>query len=125
MPVDAVITQYSSRDWVVDFSTGAISEPQTNLNSIAQAIRFALETERYKYPIMGNNYGINFIDLVGADFDFIQSEVKARVKDALSIDDRIISVDNFEFERNENNVIINFVVKTIAGDINASTTIIA
>lgn len=125
MAIDAEFTQYSNNEWIVNFKSGNVSEPQANLESILQAVRFALETERFMYPIMGSNFGMSWSDLIGADYDFLRSEVVSRVKDALSIDDRIISVGDFNFVKQDDSVLITMIVKTTVGDVNASTKIIS
>lgn len=121
MAVSAEIINYSNREWLVDFETGDNSEPSEAHNSIVQAIRFILETERYYYQIMGSNFGIEWNDLVGADYDYLRSEIIARVKDAFSVDDRIISVGNFNFEKHDDSVTISMTVKTTLGNVNAQT----
>ena len=120
----AEYSSYPSTEWIVDFDSGDDSAPESNLASVAQDVRFCMETERYKYPIMGPNFGVSFDDLVGTDYAYIRSEVARRIQDALSIDDRIISVGNFTFTNLDNSgMLIKCTVSTIFGDVNISTTI--
>ena len=117
-------SSYPSTEWIVDFESGNDKSPESNLNSVAQDIRFCLETERYKYPIMGSNYGTSFEDLVGTDYAYIRSEVARRIQDALSIDDRILSVGNFTFTiLDDSGMLITCIVSTIFGNVNVSTTV--
>lgn len=121
---NAEFSSYSSNEWRVDFDTGEIDEPETSLEVMAQDIRFALETDRYKYPIMGGNFGASFDDLIGTDYNYIQSEIVRRIRDALSIDDRIVSVGDFEFKQGaESDIIVSCVVATSIGDVAIQTTI--
>lgn len=121
---NAEFSSYSSNEWRVDFETGEIYEPETSLEVMAQDIRFALETDRYKYPIMGANFGATFDDLIGTDYNYIQSEIVRRIRDALSIDDRIVSVGDFEFKQGaESDIIVSCVVSTAIGDVAIQTTI--
>lgn len=124
MAIDAEITTYSNREWIVNFETGNVSEPENNLASIAQDVRFILETERYMYPVMGNNFGVTLNDLIGTDYDFMRSEVSSRIKEALSVDDRIISAGDFKFTKTGDSVTVDIIIKTIMGNINATTTIV-
>jgi hypothetical protein len=120
----AEYTSYPNNEWIVDFESEDNTDPKDELQTIIQAIKFALETERYKYPIMGSNYGATFDDLIGSDYSYIKSEIARRVRDALSTDDRIISIDNFNFTKtNGSDMIVSFNVKTIIGDASFSTSI--
>lgn len=121
---NAEFSSYPNNEWRVDFETGEIDDPESSLAVIEQDIRFALETDRYKYPIMGANFGATFDDLIGTDYNYIQSEIVRRIRDALSIDDRIVSIGNFEFKQcAESDIIVSCVVATSLGDVAIQTTI--
>lgn len=115
---------YSSKEWIVDFETGDNGQPKSNLDAVAQDIRFALETDRYKWPIMGSNFGASFDDLIGTDYNYIRSEVVRRIRDALSIDDRILQVDGFQFTPlDDSGILISCTVNTTFGNVSLSRTI--
>ena len=115
---------YSSNEWIVDFESGDNGQPKSILDAVAQDVRFALSTDRYKWPIMGSNFGVTFDDLIGTDYSYIRSEVVRRIRDALSIDDRILQVDDFQFTPLEDSgILISCVVQTTFGDVSVSTTI--
>jgi hypothetical protein len=114
-------SSYPNYEWIIDFDSDDMKDPKSELKTIEQAVRFSLETERYKYPIMGYNFGVTFDDLIGTDYSYIKSEIARRIRDALSIDDRIVSVDNFEFEKSDSDMLVKFNVTTILGDITVST----
>lgn len=115
---------YSSNEWIVDFETGDNGQPKSNLDAVAQDIRFALETDRYKWPIMGSNFGASFDDLIGTDYNYIRSEVVRRIRDALSIDDRILQVDGFQFTPlDDSGILISCTVSTTFGNVSLSRTI--
>lgn len=121
---NAEYSSYPNNEWIVDFVSEDNTDPMDNLKTITQAVKFALETERYKYPIMGSNYGTTFSDLVGTDYSYIKSEISRRIRDALSIDDRITSIDDFKFTRQDDSgILVEFKITTILGDISFSTTI--
>lgn len=115
---------YSSNEWIVDFETGDNGQPKSNIDAVAQDIRFALETDRYKWPIMGSNFGASFDDLIGTDYNYIRSEVVRRIRDALSIDDRILQVDGFQFTPlDDSGILISCTVSTTFGNVSLSRTI--
>lgn len=117
-------SSYSSKEWIVDFETGDNGQPKSNLDSVAQDVRFVLETDRYKWPIMGANFGATFEDLIGSDYNYIRSEVVRRIRDALSIDDRILQVDDFQFTQlDDSGILISCTIKTTFGDVSLSRTI--
>lgn len=60
-----------------------------------QAIRKILSTERYEHEIYSWDYGIETQDLYGMNIPFVMSEIKVRITDAITADDRFESVDNF------------------------------
>ena len=67
------------------------------IEAVKQAVYKALNTERYDYPIYSWNYGVELKDLFGMSRDYAISELPRRITEALITDDRIISVDDFQF----------------------------
>ena len=85
--------------------------------AMLQAIWKVLNTERYEYPIYSWNYGIELKDLYGKNMTYICPELERRIREALSADDRITSLDSFSFPYPERNAIyVQFVAHTIFGD---------
>ena len=64
-----------------------------------------------------SNYGSEFNDLIGKDKDFILGDLKRRIIDALSVDERIDAVNDFKFSTNKESMTVNFIVKTVYGEI--------
>ena len=103
-----------------------MSEPELNIKAIAQDIKFILATERNMYPIMGSNFGIELLDLVGKDEQYIRAQIKSRIADALSVDDRIVKISEFSFKKTDSNSLsVSFNVKTVLGDVPMTTTIVS
>lgn len=88
-----------------------------NLEAMTQVVYKILNTERYKNIMYSWNYGIELLDLFGEPINYAVSELKRRITEALVQDDRIQSVDNFEFKTDRRTVYMTFVVHTIFGDI--------
>ena len=115
---------YPTTEWIVDFETGNDSTPQSALEAVAQDIYIALNTPRYKHPIMGSNFGITLDDLVGLDYEFVQPELERRIKDALSIDDRIYDVTDFKYTMlPDSGMLCECLVRTSFGTVPVSLTI--
>lgn len=66
--------------------------------AMKQAIFKILSTERYQYVMYSWNYGIELIDLYGEPVSYVCPELERRITEALTWDERIESVDNFEFD---------------------------
>ncbi|MCQ4735949.1 DUF2634 domain-containing protein, partial [Anaerotruncus colihominis] len=58
-------------------------------------------------------------DLIGRPPDYVQSELKRRIREALMWDDRVTAVDGFSFTVSHNQVRCTFTVSTIFGDVKA------
>lgn len=83
--------------------------------AIKQTIYCILNTERFDYLIYSWNYGVELKKLIGKQKDYIMSELKRLIKEALIQDDRIEDVTNFEFTSLNNCLNVKFVVQTING----------
>lgn len=106
-----------SLTYALDIEHGRIRGMVDELESLRQSIYLILSVERYQYPIYSYNYGVELVDLIGQPKDFVMSEVKRRITEALTQDDRINSVDCWEFESTKNALIVTFTVHSIFGDI--------
>ena len=64
------------------------------------------------------NYGIELLDLYGEPVSYVCPELERRIKEALVQDDRIESVDTFNFELlDKRKVLVSFIVHTVFGDV--------
>ena len=88
-----------------------------NLEAMKQSVYKILNTERYENIMYSWNYGIELQDLFGEPINYVVSELQRRITEALVQDDRIRSVDGFEYQIDRKTVSLTFVVHTIFGDI--------
>lgn len=89
-----------------------------DIDAMVQTVYKILNTERYNHIIYSWNYGVELQDLFGEPIDYACVEMKRRISEALMQDDRIVSVDNFEFDTSKKRTVIaTFTVHTIYGDI--------
>ncbi|WP_304409697.1 DUF2634 domain-containing protein [Faecalibaculum rodentium] len=90
------------------------------LEAVRQAIYKIIMTERYQYVMYSWNYGIELLDLFGEPVTYVCPELKRRISEALLWDDRIRSVDNFDFDFPQKGVVhVAFTVHTVFGDVQA------
>lgn len=120
LTVDLNLESEPSKTYKLHIENNRISGYCDELEAMKQAVYKLLNTERYKHIIYSWNRGIELLDLYGKSVTFVCSELPRRIKDALLQDDRIISVDTFEFDTTQKRTVkVSFVVHTIFGDIDA------
>ncbi|WP_278558897.1 DUF2634 domain-containing protein [Acidaminococcus intestini] len=89
-----------------------------NLEAVEQAIYKILNTERYQYVIYSWSYGVELADLFGKPIPFVLPEIPRRIKEALTQDDRITDVTNFDLSYDQGgSVLAKFTVVTIYGNL--------
>ena len=115
--MDFAIEEQPSYTYKLDIDKGRIRGMTDEADAMLQAVYLILSVERYQYPIYSFNYGVELADLIGQPKDYVMSEAKRRITEALTQDDRIESVDGWAFETTKKSVIVTFVVHTIFGDI--------
>lgn len=111
--------EYSDETYMIDVSdeqNHRINGLITDMESVEQAIYLILNTERYECPIYSWDYGIELADLIGQPIPYVMSEIPRRVEEALTQDDRIEGVTDFEFEINKRTVEVLFTVVTNVGE---------
>lgn len=108
----------STQDGIVDVAgVDRISDYTDGLEALTQAIYLILSTERYEFIIYSWDYGIELIDLYGKPMPYVMAELPRRIKDALTQDDRISDVVDFEFETSGKTLTVSFTVKSNIGNI--------
>lgn len=107
-----------SKTYYINRNTNRISGYIDDKDAIIQAIYLILSTERYESVIYNWYYGTEFDSLVGKDRDFVKSELKRRIAEAVLEDDRILDVTDFDISFNKGVANVVFLVETNIGDIN-------
>lgn len=88
-----------------------------NLEALQQAIYKVLSTEKYECPIYSFDYGIELESLIGKEVTYVRVELKRRIQECLLQDERIESVDNFQFSVSGDSMTCVFDVVSIYGEI--------
>lgn len=115
--VNQIDEQMPSYTYNINRNTNRISGYIDNKDAMIQAIYLILQTERYESMIYNWYYGVEFDGLIGKEKDYVTSELKRVIREALVEDDRIDEVSNFNLTFTEDNVLITFLVETNVGDI--------
>lgn len=90
-----------------------------DIDAMRQAVYKILLTERYQYIMYSKNYGIETVDLYGQPISYVCPELERRITEALLWDDRVRSVENFNFKLMKKELHVTFTVKTVFGDVEA------
>ncbi len=111
-----------SLNYAMKFELNRIVGKVDGLEAMRQVIYKILNTERYQYLIYSWNYGVELADLFGMPVDYCCAEIERRVTEALEADDRIESVEDFEFEFPKPRVVaVTFTANTIFGQTEIET----
>lgn len=109
--------QMTSRTYNINRNTNRISGYIDDKDAIIQAIYLILQTERYESMIYNWYYGVEFDGLIGKNKDYVTSELQRVIREALTEDDRITEVSDFDITYTEDSALIIFLVQTNIGDI--------
>ena len=110
----------ASKTYKIDWENNTIEGFIDGVEAIGQSAELALTTERFIWHTYSWNYGSEIYTLIGKNDDYVVSEMKRMIEDALSTDSRIKSVTGYNFTKDDNVIHCNFTLKTTAGDINAT-----
>lgn len=109
-------TEQPTNTFLIDWSSGQISGMDAGLAAMRQAVEIILQNERFHWQIYDSNFGAELEDLIGEEYDYIVSELPRRIQEAFSVDNRILSVENFRFEEGgAGNMKVSFDVVTVYG----------
>lgn len=109
--------QMPSYTYNINRNTNRISGYIDDKDAIIQAIYLILQTERYESMIYNWYYGVEFDGLIGKNKDYVTSELQRVIREALTEDDRIIEVSDFNITYTDDSALIVFLVQTNIGDI--------
>ena len=120
-------TEYVDRPtntFIIDWSTKQIAGTGAGLAAMRQAVEIILNVERFRWQIYDSNFGSELQDLPGNELDYIQSELPRHIEEAFSVDNRILSVDNYVFNVDgQGNLTVTFDVRTAYGTIPEEVTV--
>lgn len=115
---DFEITEQPTHTYKMNLESNLIRGYTDGQEAMKQAIYKILNTERYQYVMYSWNYGIELLDLYGEPVSYVYPELERRITEALTWDDRIQSVDNFEFNiSKKGEILVTFTAHTVFGDV--------
>ena len=120
---DFDVLEQPSRTYKLNAVSKKIVGFTDELEAVKQAAFLILNIERYESLIYSWDYGIELSDLFGKSIPFVLPELKRRISEALTQDDRIQAVDAFSFEVNKGKVHVTFSIHSIYGEIDMERTV--
>ena len=115
---DFEIEEQPTHTYKINLASELIRGYTNGREAMKQAIYKILNTERYQYVMYSWNYGIELLDLYGEPVSYVCPELERRITEALTWDDRIQSVDNFEFNiSKKGEILVTFTAHTVFGDV--------
>ena len=119
--INFVFDEQPSYTHKLDIDRKKVSGMTDERDALYQAIYLILNVDRYAFPIYSWHYGIEKTDLIGKPKDYVMSELKRRVNDAIGQDDRITGTGEWVFEGGRHSIHAAFIVYTIYGEIKMET----
>lgn len=121
IPISTVEKQAEqpSLTYRLDFRRKRIIGMIDGLEAVNQFIHKTLITPRFRCLIYDNQYGSELKETIIADDvspEYVAADIPRLVKDALSIDSRILNVYDFTISQEGENVLIQFKASTIYGE---------
>jgi len=116
------IENQPSRTYKLDFERKRIGGMIDNERAIMQMVMKILSTERYAYVIYSSQYGVELDRLIGQDYDFIVSDLERTITEALTADDRVIDITDFQINKiGIDKMEVSFTVNTFDGSVDIET----
>ncbi|WP_311318967.1 DUF2634 domain-containing protein [Levilactobacillus brevis] len=97
---------------------GRIQSMTDGRETMIQAIDKILRTERFVFPIYTEDYGNDFNELLGKEFDYAEVEVERMLEEAMYADDRVtdVRVDDIQ-KMTSTTLMVSGTVETIFGTV--------
>lgn len=97
---------------------GRIRSMTDGWEAMVQAIAKILRTERFVFPIYTEDYGNDFNELLGKEFDYAEVEVERMLEEAMYADDRVTDVRVNDVQKmNSTTLMVSGTVETILGTV--------
>lgn len=88
----------TSHNFKLDILNNRVAGFVDEAEAVAQAVYMMIKTERGKYSIYPDDYGLKKEDLYGQPRKYVEAALSYRIPECLLQDLRIKSVNNIEFE---------------------------
>ena len=108
-----------SLSWRINKETNRIEGTVDGLDAVRQAAEIILNSERYRWQIYRPYTGMEWAGLIGQDPGYVGAELQRRLVDALTVDDRITGISDYDYTIDGGKLRATFRVDTIYGSYDA------
>ncbi len=106
-----------SKSFRIDWQKNRLFGTVEGKDLILQSAAAILATERYRYTIYSDHYGNELLTSIQQGKEISPEQAKQLVQEALSVDPRILSVENFSFSHAGDEVFLSMTLCTDEGEI--------
>lgn len=94
-----------------------INNETDGLEAVQQAVEIILNVERFRWQIYQPWSGMQWRGLIGQDPGYVTAELQRRLKEALSMDDRVKGISDFQYTIDGSELTCSFTANTVYGDV--------
>lgn len=106
-----------SLSWYINKETNRIEGTVNGQAAVRQAVEIILNVERFRWQIYRPYSGMEWDGLIGQDPGYVGAELQRRVIDALTVDDRVTGISNYDYTVDGSSLSAVFTVNTVYGSI--------
>lgn len=113
-----------SLTFAIDSENNRIVGKIDGLEAVKQAAAIILDINRFEHEILSWNFGNEMRKLIGKPIDYVIPEAERYIKEALTQDDRINDVVNFEFTSDKGKLYASYTIISIFGSFTKETEVV-
>lgn len=106
-----------SLSWYINKETNRIEGIVDGQAAVRQAVEIILNVERFRWQIYRPYSGMEWDGLIGQDPGYVGAELQRRVIDALTVDDRVTGISDYDYTVDGSSLSAVFAVNTVYGSI--------
>lgn len=106
-----------SLSWYINKETNRIEGTVDGQAAVRQAVEIILHVERFRWQIYRPYSGMEWDGLIGQDPGYVGAELQRRVIDALTVDDRVTGISDYDYTVDGASLSAVFTVNTVYGSI--------
>lgn len=109
--------QHPGRTYRLDLASKRIVGMVDGLEAVTQMVYKTLYTERYAWLIYNWDYGMELEQYLGDSIDFVMADITQTINEALQVDDRVLSVQDFTMKKTDiDSLYVEFTVQSVEGN---------
>ena len=115
---DVVFESQPDLTWWRDPDTNPIVGTADGHKAVAQAVEVMLLVERFRWQIYKPFFGMQWEGLLGQNPGYVAAELQRRIREAVTIDDRVTGISNFSYTISGDTMTAEVTVNTVYGPLN-------